>query len=282
MNKYSQLLLSQAGIVFILTFAVLFFVYKRDKESGFVKARHRIYNSFSFRAVVYILIAALAITYVVSQFSYSGLTTALVFVAVLGLAPLLLSNAKKRNEQEELFSEVVLFCQNTGMLLKQTHNPYKSIKNASEDLETILRDDIRGLLSAMEAGREDTINAMAVLEKNYPYSCIKNLNIIILHMYYENANVDDTLLTTYQDDVTVLEQDIRRNKLKRRSLRLSYIIITVGSVAAYWFFVGSLSETFSDSFNNDFYRVLNMFYIFGTMIAFFFVDRYFNLNTTKE
>jgi len=282
MNKYSELLLGQAGIVFILIFAVLFFVYKRDKESGFVKERHGIFRAFSPRIIIYIVIAALAITYVVSQFSYSGLTTALVFVAVLGLAPLLLNNAKKRNEQEEVFSDVVLFCQNTGMLLKQTHNPYKSIKNASEDLETTLKDDISGLLSAMENGREETVNAMAVLEKNYPYSCIRNLNVIILHMYYENANVDDTLLTTYQDDVTVLEQDIRRNKVKRRSLRISYIIITVGSVAAYWFFVGSLSETFSDSFNNDFYRILNMVYIFGTMLAFFFVDRYFNLNTTKE
>ena len=281
MNKYFGVLLAEAGMVFMLVFAVLYFTLKPTEE-GHIRKRRGLYSSFSVKTIIYIFIAAGATAYLVSEFSYSGFTTALVFVAILGLAPLLLNNEKKRIQQEDLFAEIVLYCQNMGMLLKQTHNVYSSLQSVSKDLSTSLKEDVEGLLSSLEEGKDAAIKEMATLEGNYPYSCIRNLDVIILHMFFETVNVDDSLLVTYQDDVTRLERDVRANKAKRKSLRYSYIIITAGSVLAYWFFVRNLSETFASSFDNSFYRVINTIYVFATMLSFFFVDRYFNLNTTKE
>jgi len=282
LSKFSSLLLSQAGFVFLFIFIFLYLIFSPSKEDGAIKRRTGLYSSFPPKTIAYIFLAAGSVSYFVSKFSYSGLTSALVFISVLGLAPLLLDGERKRNANENLFSDVILFCQNMGMLLKQSHNVYSSLLKASEDLEGSLKEDAVFLLNSLEEGKDKAIESMAILEKNYPYSCIRNLDIIILHMFFETANVDDSLLATYQDDVTALERDVRQNKEKRKSLRMSYIIISLGSIIAYWFFVRSLSGTFDSIFNNDFYRISNAVYVFAAMLSFFFVDRFFNMNTTKE
>lgn len=282
MSKYYSILIIEAVVIFLLIFSILYFVFKKPKAEGYIKKRKGLYSNFSPKTILYIVLSSAAITYFVSQFSSSGITATLCFIALLGLAPLMINNMIKRDKQEEVFADVILFCQNVAMILKQTHQVYYAIETAHRDLKTSLADDIKGLLIALEDGRETTLEAMEVLETNYPYSCIRNLDVIILHMFFENANVNDELLITYQDDVTRLEQDVRRNKLKRKSLRMAYIIITAGSVIAYWFFVTNLRETFADIFQSNIFKIANLVYVFATMFSFFFVDRYFNLNTTKE
>ncbi len=279
-DKILLIRILQAVGIFLAVFFLLSFVF--SKSGGKVKKRGNMFNTYSPTTLIYIFLAAAGITYIVSQFSYSKLTSAMVFVGLLGMAPLLLNNERKRIMQEDIFADVILYSQNMGMLLRQTHNVYASIDKASEDLSTSLKTDVRGVLASLEEGREQTKKAMETLEHNYPYSCIKNLDLIILHMFYENANVDDSLLMTYQDDVTTLEQDVRRNKLKRRSLRTSYLIITIGSLLTYWVFLATLNKSFEGAFNTDLFRIFNTGYLFATMLAFMAVDRYFNLNTTKE
>lgn len=281
MDKTMMIRIIGSLMIFLLTFIVLDLAFVKPPKSK-IKSRRNPFSSLSPKAAFYIVLAAGGISYVVSQYAYSTVTTLMVFLGLIGMAPLLLNNERRRMEQEALFGDVILYSQNMGMLLRQTHNVYSSIQKASQDLSTSLKEDLNGLLAALDESKETTLATMETLEKNYPYSCIKNLDAILLHMFYENANVDDSLLMTYQDDVTTLEQDVRKNKMKRRSLRISYIIITIGSLLSYCFFLGTLADTFSGSFDNDLFRFLNTGYLFATMLSFFGVDRYFNLNTTKE
>lgn len=282
MDNYTKIFEAQAGILFILIFLLLYFVREKDSAAIQIKERKKIFSSFTPKTIIYIFLAAGAVSLAVYRFAYSGFTASLIFIAVLGLAPLLLDSSRKRIKQEEIFSDVILFCQNTAMLLKQSHNVYSSAEKASKDLSTSLKDDIGSLLDAFQKNKEEVMTEMRVLEKSYPYSCIRNLDVILLYMFYETSNIDDSLLATFQDDVTKLEQDVRKNKEKRKALRISYIVIALGSILAYWWFVSSIKGTFGEGFDSSLYRMLCMAYVFASLLSFFFVDRYFNLNTTRE
>lgn len=281
MNQYEGILRAEAAVLFIILFFFLYFIESKGTKSK-IGERGKLFGVYSYPVLFYILLAAGGITYVAGEISKSALSASLVFVAVLGLCPLYLANTSKRLHQEQIFSDVTLYCQNMGMMLKQTHSVYSSMERVSRDLETELREDVKGLLKAFEGDQKTVRDTMKTMEKNYPYSCIRNLDAILLHMFYENAQVDDSLLVTYQEDVTALEQDVRKNKMKRRTLRISYIIITIGSILTYWAFLNSLRDSFGDVFDSVVYRGVNLAYLFATLFSFFAVDRYFNINTTKE
>ena len=281
MHNFETALIIQAILILILICAVLLFVFSDNKKKTKVKKRN-IYETFSPKSLVVICLASFGVSLFINSISSDPLTSAMVFALLISLIPYSLINAQERIKKEAIFDDVILFCTNTAMLLNQTHNVYASLSKVKDDLSTTLKEDIADLIYCLDNDKEKVRESMEMIEHNYPYSCIKNLDVIIMHMQFEHANINDKLLINYQEDLDLLEKDVKDNKAKRKALRIQYILITVISVVAYWFFVNQLKTTFTNSFENEFYKMAHTVYVFLTIVCLFFVDRYFNSTTTKE
>ena len=281
MRNFETVLIVQAILILILVCAVLLFVFSDNKKKTKVKKRN-IYKTFPLKSLIVISLASFGVSLFINSISSDPLTSAMVFALLVSLIPYSLINAQERIKKEAIFDDVILFCTNTAMLLKQTHNVYASLSKVKEDLSTSLKEDVADLIYCLDNDKEKVRESMEMIEHNYPYSCIKNLDVIIMHMQFEHANINDKLLINYQEDLDLLEKDVKDNKAKRKALRIQYILITVISVVAYWFFVNQLRETFANGFENELYKMAHTAYVFLTIISLFFVDRYFNSTTTKE
>ena len=281
MRNFETVLIAQAILILILVCAVLLFIFSDNKKKTKVKKRN-IYKTFPLKSLIVISLASFGVSLFINSISSDPLTSAMVFVLLVSLIPYSLINAQERMKKEAIFDDVILFCTNTAMLLKQTHNVYASLSKVKEDLSTSLKEDVADLIYCLDNDKEKVRESMEMIEHNYPYSCIKNLDVIIMHMQFEHANINDKLLINYQEDLDLLEKDVKDNKAKRKALRIQYILITVISVVAYWFFVNQLKETFANGFENELYKMAHTAYVFLTIISLFFVDRYFNSTTTKE
>ena len=281
MHNFETALIVQAILILILICTVLLFVFSDNKKKTKVKKRN-IYETFSPKSLIVICLASFGVSLFINSISSDPLTSAMVFALLISLIPYSLINAQERIKKEAIFDDVILFCTNTAMLLNQTHNVYASLSKVKDDLSTTLKEDIADLIYCLDNDKEKVRESMEMIEHNYPYSCIKNLDVIIMHMQFEHANINDKLLINYQEDLDLLEKDVKDNKAKRKALRIQYILITVISVVAYWFFVNQLKTTFTNSFENEFYKMAHTIYVFLTIVCLFFVDRYFNSTTTKE
>jgi len=281
MHNFETALIVQAILILILICTVLLFVFSDNKKKTKVKKRN-IYETFSPKSLIVICLASFGVSLFINSISSDPLTSAMVFALLISLIPYSLINAQERIKKEAIFDDVILFCTNTAMLLNQTHNVYASLSKVKEDLSTTLKEDIADLIYCLDNDKEKVRESMEMIEHNYPYSCIKNLDVIIMHMQFEHANINDKLLINYQEDLDLLEKDVKDNKAKRKALKIQYILITVISVVAYWFFVNQLKTTFTNSFENEFYKMAHTVYVFLTIVCLFFVDRYFNSTTTKE
>lgn len=281
MRNFETVLIVQAILILILVCAVLLFVFSDNKKKTKVKKRN-IYKTFPLKSLIVISLASFGVSLFINSISSDPLTSAMVFALLVSLIPYSLINAQERMKKEAIFDDVILFCTNTAMLLKQTHNVYASLSKVKEDLSTSLKEDVADLLYCLDNDKEKVRESMEMIEHNYPYSCVKNLDVIIMHMQFEHANINDKLLINYQEDLDLLEKDVKDNKAKRKALRIQYIFITIISVVAYWFFVNQLKGTFAGGFDNEIYKLAHTTYVFLTIISLFFVDRYFNSTTTKE
>lgn len=282
MRNFEILSIIQAVFLFLIIYIVLFVIFNEKKEGNSTIKKRNIYSNFSPKVIIVILIASLGATIFLNSISSDPLTSSIVFMFLVSVIPYSLMNARERMKKEAIFDDVILYCQNTVMLLKQTHNVYASLSKVKDDLSTTLKEDVKDLLYCLDNDKEKVKESMRMLEHNYDYSCIKNLNIILMHMHFEHANISDELLIKLQESLDELEKDVRDNKLKRKSLRITYIAITGISLVAYWFFVNQLKNTFASGFESDFYKKAHTIYVLLTLIALFFIDRYFNSTTTKE
>ena len=282
MRNFEIITIIQAILILIFICAVLLLVFTDNKKKKTKVKKRNIYKTFPLKSLIVICLASFGVSLFINSISSDPLTSAMVFVLLVSLIPYSLLNAKERIKREELFDEVILYCTNTAMLLKQTHNVYASLSKVKEDLSTSLKEDVSDLLYCLDNDKEKVRESMEMIEHNYPYSCIKNLDVIIMYMQFEQANINDKLLINYQQDLDLLEKDVKDNKSKRKALRIQYIMITVISVVAYWFFVNQLKSTFASGFESEFYKMAHSIYILLTLVSLFFVDRYFNSTTTKE
>jgi len=281
MHKLELITAIQGIILFLLISILLFFVFIDNKKEKTIKKRN-IYRNFSIKTTIIIVLTSIAITMFINSISFDVLTSGIVFSILIALVPYSIMNAQDRIKREAIFDDVILYCQNTAMLLKQTHNVYSSLVKVKDDLTTSIKEDVNDLLVCLDSDKQKVKESMEMMEHNYPYSCIKNLNVIIMHMQFEQANVNDALLINYQEDLDALEKDVRDNKIKRKSLRVTYIAITIISVVAYWFFVAQLKATFASGFDSKIYKTAHTLFVSLTLLSLFFVDRYFNSTTTKE
>lgn len=246
------------------------------------KIQIRFHSSYSLKSWLLMIMASFALTMLLSQITFSHVTNVMLFLSFVTLFPAVISSEMKRREQEELFSEVILYCQNTAVLLKQNHNVYSTVQKISDDVNEPLRSDLKILTASLEEGKEQCEKVMRTLEKKYPYSCVQNLDVILLYMFFENSNIPTSLLETYQDDIEKLEQDVKDNRSKRKTLRMQYILITVGSLLSYWLMLHQIQLSFRENLESLAFKQFNALYIFTTLLCLFAVDRYFNSNITKE
>jgi len=246
-----------------------------------VHTKQRI-RHFDIKQVVLVLLTSLASTYLLSMITSSLMTNTIIFLLFMCLIPYVMLNERKRLTKEECFDDVVLYCQNTSMLLKQNHNVYQSLTSVKNDLSTPLRKDVEQLLVSLDDSQSSSLDQMRQMEIKYPYSCINNLNILLLTVQFEHSNIDDSLLFNYQQELDELQKDIRDNKQKRKTLRLQYIGITVGCLISYWFFLTQMGHALGNPYDDSFYNLLNFIYILLNMILLFGVDTYFNSSITKE
>jgi len=284
-TKFDLILIAQAVFLFIVILFILLFVFtdkKKAKPNFVVKKRTSIYKNFDSKSILLILLASAGATLLISVLSTSTLTTVITFICIASLLPYSLTSERLRITHENIFDDVIVYCQNMAMLLRQSHNVYSSLNKVKEDLTTTLAEDVKSLIYALDEGKEATKQAMEQIEKNYPYTCIKDLNVILMYMQFENANISDSLLGIFQDDLDILEKDVKDNKARRKLLRFQYIAITVASMFIYWFFLIQIQSIVSKGFDTTQYKVLSTLYILLNLVSLFIVDRRFSSTMTKE
>ena len=278
--KNQNLIIIIANVVlFLLLFVILLFIYKR-KNTSYVK--NRIKKTFPIRSLVIMILSATGATFIISSIAFSKLTSTLFFLSVLLIIPSIIESEVARIKNEEVFDDVILYCHNTAMLLKNSHNCFDSINIVKDDLTTELKDDVIALLKAMQESKQDVQIAMEQIEKNYQYSCIKQLNIIIMFMFYENSQINDVLLDDYQNGLEKLQTAVKINKDKRKVLRIQYIFISVACIISYKYFLNNIDPSLLMFSENKTFLMINTVFIFLIFICLYSANRYFTENGTKE
>lgn len=280
--KKLELVVLLSNLVLFVVLNLLFWKFSVNGKKDKQKKRVKIRLTYNPKSLLYIFISALSLTYLISSLTFSNKTDIVVFLSLMGMIPYVVNGELTRRKQETIFNDVILYCHNMAMLLKQNHNVYSSLQKVVDDINDPLKSDIEKLMVSFDKSKNDSLEMMNYLEDKYQYSCLKDLNIILTYMFYENSLVSDELLDNFQDDIERLNQDVKDNESKRKTLRLQYILITIGSLLSYWFLLKEVKNTFEKTITSDSFNRINTLFIFLTLFCLFIVDRFFNSNMTKE
>lgn len=284
MGKYQLMFIGEAIGLFFLFFLILSVVYggSKNKERK-IKRNNSAYSKLSRAELITALITSLAVALVLSKIYKSIVTSSVVFILLIILAPYFIINNMKRKAAEDLFANVVTYCQNTALILKQTHNAYISLKTATEDVANgVLKSDLEAVVESFQGTRIEARKVLDEFEAKYPYSIVKSLNVILIYMEYDNSHINDDLLDIYSDDVQELQTAMKQNIAVRKVLRMQYIGISVGCVAVYWVFLMSIKSNIEDIVNTTEFAVINLVFIIVSILMLYFIDNYFDTHITKE
>lgn len=280
MNKIELLALAQALLIFLLSMMLLNIIRARPEKKKIKKKS--IYTTFDLKTLVSMIAASAGVTYLLSKVAATGITTFVLFITIITIAPYMFINNANRKRNEAILNDIILYCQNVTLLLKQTGKVYHSIETVVNDLNTEFKDDIMVLLENFQYSEQIVRETMEDIEKKYPYTCLMQLHIIMLYMNYESERISPALIDTFQDDVSLLDEDIRNNMSVRKAMRIQYFGITAGSILIYYAFCSQLKSMMEGVFTSGSYQVINLVYLFLNIIAVFFIDRYFNAHTSVE
>lgn len=280
MNKIELLAFAQALLIFLLSMMLLNIIRARPEKKKIKKKS--IYTTFDLKTLVSMIAASAGVTYLLSKVAATGITTFVLFITIITIAPYMFINNANRKRNEAILNDIILYCQNVTLLLKQTGKVYHSIETVVNDLNTEFKDDIMVLLENFQYSEQIVRETMEDIEKKYPYTCLMQLHIIMLYMNYESERISPALIDTFQDDVSLLDEDIRNNMSVRKAMRIQYFGITAGSILIYYAFCSQLKSMMEGVFTSGSYQVINLVYLFLNIIAVFFIDRYFNAHTSVE
>lgn len=280
MNKIELLALAQALLIFLLSMMLLNIIRSKPEKKKIKKKS--IYTTFDLKTLVSMIAASAGVTYLLSKVAATGITTFVLFITIIAIAPYMFINNANRKRNEAILNDIILYCQNVTLLLKQTGKVYHSIETVVNDLNTEFKDDIMVLLENFQYSEQIVRETMEDIEKKYPYTCLMQLHIIMLYMNYESERISPALIDTFQDDVSLLDEDIRNNMSVRKAMRIQYFGITAGSILIYYAFCSQLKSMMEGVFTSGSYQVINLVYLFLNIIAVFFIDRYFNAHTSVE
>lgn len=280
MNKIELLALAQALLIFLLSMMLLNIIRAKPEKKKIKKKS--IYTTFDLKTLVSMIAASAGVTYLLSKVAATGITTFVLFITIIAIAPYMFINNANRKRNEAILNDIILYCQNVTLLLKQTGKVYHSIETVVNDLNTEFKNDIMVLLENFQYSEQIVRETMEDIEKKYPYTCLMQLHIIMLYMNYESERISPALIDTFQDDVSLLDEDIRNNMSVRKAMRIQYFGITAGSILIYYAFCSQLKSMMEGVFTSGSYQVINLVYLFLNIIAVFFIDRYFNAHTSVE
>ena len=245
-----------------------------------------IWKSFDIKTILAMLLASAALAYAVTFFSNGIVTKSILFITIFSLAPYFLINNQKRIHQEQVFKDIMVFCSSTVALLKQNYTVPDAILEASKDTISEIRNDMDVLRESFRSDKYGVKvkEVMNIIHDKYPYTCIDNLNIILLIRHFDASKetMPDSLYDVYQDDLSKLEQDVNANKETRTKMRVTYIGLSIGGMAMYYYFYKTMINNIQDVYDSAVFNTANLIYSFLLVLAVFFVDRYFNSTQTKE
>lgn len=284
MGKYQMIFIGEALALFILFFIILAIVYSGGKKSGRkIKRNNSAYSKLSRVELLTALFTSLAVALLLSRIYKSIVTTSIVFVLLIILAPYFIINNMKRKAAEDLFANVVTYCQNCSLILKQTHNAYSSLRMATDDVANkVLKQDLEVIIDAFQGTRKEARKVLDEFEAKYPYSIVKSLNVILVYMEYDNSHINDDLLDIYSDDVQELQTAMKQNIAVRKVLRIQYVGISIGCVVVYWVFLLSIKANIQSVVNTTEFTIINLVFIIVSILMLYFIDNYFDTHITKE
>lgn len=279
MNKIDSITVVQTVLIFVMSYLLLNLL--RDKPPKKVKKKN-IYTTFETKTAIAMIVASVGLTVLLSRFTSSYITLGALLYTFMSIAPYVLINNANRIQQEKILEDIILYCQNCSLLLKQTNNVYQSLTTVKDDLHTELAKDLQILIDNFQEGEKAVREIMDQIEQKYPYTCLKQLHIIILYMNYENSRISPALIDTFQDDVAILEEDIRNNATTRKSMRIQYIGITLASIFIYFMFCSQIRVNMESIFQSMSFQIIQTLYLFANVVCLFMVDRYFNMHISVE
>ncbi|MDD2591855.1 MAG: hypothetical protein PHN21_03495 [Erysipelotrichaceae bacterium] len=280
-----KILLCPMLISTIVIFGVMIWVFgtkitlpKKQINTAIEKMKQKHYD---LKKSSHIIIVAL----VFSLFTYTlvhDLLISLVFYLVgLIVMPYIFYASSRRIYKERIFRNIILYCHNMSMILNQSKNVQHALTAVVDDLDEPLKSDISIIISSLSSSKNEMEEILNVFANKYQYSIIKHLNVIIMYMQYENDNLDVSLLNTFYQDINELSKEVNENMLKRKTLRIQYFMISIGSLAVYWFMYQQLKNVLNITYLDNL-TFVNSLYILVTILVVIIIDNYFNNNMTKE
>ncbi|MGB4984307.1 MAG: hypothetical protein WBO70_00855 [Erysipelotrichaceae bacterium] len=212
----------------------------------------------------------------------NSLLTGVLIVAGTIIIPIVYLDNMKRQFNEEIFKQILIYCYNTALLLKQTCQTHESLRIVLEDIKDPLKKDILKLVKAFDIGKDATIKVMKDINIKYPYSIIKQLNLIMIQMYYESCENSSDMIDVYINDVEVLNADMIKNSTARKVLRMQYIALSALALGGYYFMLNSMKDIMGNVLDAPWYQLCYVMFITTIFASLFFANNYFNNNITKE
>lgn len=266
------MLLASIGIVFLVI--IIWLIGKK------VFKEKRISSKFQIKNYLQMILASILVALAITFLNPNNWGNIVIYFVVLFMMPYVYLSNQKRKQDEHLFSELILLCNNMATLLKQNHNAYLSLSIAQKDVTNDLKNDVDELLKVLQEDKKESAIVYEQFAQKYNYTIIKQLNVLILQIHYENNTNIDKVIDLFQDDVERLMLDVKENQVKRKMLRIQYIGLSIGCVCGEWYLVNNLQQSIKGA--ASFYGTMSIVYIIAVLICLFFVDQYFNNHITKE
>lgn len=280
-----KILLCPMLISTIVIFGIMLWVFgtkitlpKKQINTAIEKMKQKHYD---LKKSSHIIIVALVFSLFTHTLVHDLLISLVFYLVGLIVMPYIFYASSRRIYKERIFRNIILYCHNMSMILNQSKNVQHALTAVVDDLDEPLKSDISIIISSLSSSKNEMEEILNVFANKYQYSIIKHLNVIIMYMQYENDNLDVSLLNTFYQDINELSKEVNENMLKRKTLRIQYFMISIGSLAAYWFMYQQLKNVLNITYLDNL-TFVNSLYILVTILVVIIIDNYFNNNMTKE
>lgn len=276
-NKTTIILSACSTILFIL---LMFVIYKPKRKT--TEEIIKMNSNYQSSITIIMIAVALMSSVVMYYFSPDTITGVVVFVLVFYLMPYAILSRERTKRDDLIFKNIMIYANNSIMVIKQEGNVFKTLVRVSEDLDEPLKSDVLKLVNALEEDFNSAKKVFRYFEDKYNYTIVKQLDVLFLKMHYEDSLIREEVLNTLSDDVYRLSNDVEDNKAKRSTLRIEFILISILCLLLYFFVLGKLEVTgLFESFERQI-TLINILFVVSVIVLLFFVDQYFNSNLLRE
>ena len=261
-------------IVFSLMLIAVFFLYRKEIKLSYILKNSLIYY-------LKIILISVAATLMISYINPDNMGNLIIYFLMIVCVPFVIAGNQQAKSQQIMFEKIIGFCSSMAMLLKQNENVYNALEKCLDEEKGYLQQDIEEVMNALPQPKQQLEKVLKKVERRYPYTIIRELNIIILQMHYEGMNDRQHIISVFENDVELLQNDIRENQSKRKLLRVQYIGLSCGCMGTLWLLVNQLNASIGLCDNKLIGNIM-LFYYVAVLVMLFFVDRYFTTHLSKE